>query len=209
MYYGGKLSLLSIFSVIGHSTPSHLSDKLSGYDTSTTARSSRYLIDYMLKNIQILKHRGSSSSSTDSLASWSSREARDREGEVRPAGLSLSEARPGAVGESRPATIGINSNGEEGRRIAPLGDLKTHIHDSLSLKCIFPEQGRGIGGLQAVELKKVSTPKVTSSDVGTLNAFMGDDVVYHSLLSGSHFVCLCRRARDRAVLRAQCDHNQW
>jgi len=107
----------------GHSTPSHLSDKLSGYDTSTTARSSR----------------GSSSSSTDSLASWSSREARDREGEVRPAGLSLSEARPGAVGESRPATIGINSNGEEGRRIAPL------------------EQGRGIGGLQAVELKKVRT----------------------------------------------------
>merc|ERR1719474_722216 len=74
----------------GHSTPSHLSDKLSGYDTSTTARSSR----------------GSSSSSTDSLASWSSREARDREGEVRPAGLS------GAVGESRPATIGINSNRE-------------------------------------------------------------------------------------------------
>merc|ERR1719458_1173470 len=44
----------------GHSTPNHLSDKLSGYDTSTTARSSR----------------GSSSSSTDSLASWSSREAR-------------------------------------------------------------------------------------------------------------------------------------
>ena len=108
-----------------------------------------------------MKHRGSSSSSTDSLASWSSREARDREGEVRPAGLS--EARPGAVGESRPATIGINSNGEEGRRIAPLGDLKTHIHDCLSLKCIFPEQGRGIGGLQAVELKKVTTPEVTSS----------------------------------------------
>ena len=58
--------------------------------------------------------RGSSSSSTDSLASWSSREARDREGEVRPAGL----------GEGRPA--GVNSNGEEGRRIAPLGEtLKT------------------------------------------------------------------------------------
>ena len=76
----------------------------------------------MLEKTSILKQRGSSSSSTDSLASWSSREARDREGEVRPAGLS--EARPGAVGESRPATIGINSNGEEGRRIAPLGDLK-------------------------------------------------------------------------------------
>ena len=74
-----------------------MSDKLSGYDTSTTARSSR----------------GSSSSSTDSLASWSSREARDREGEVRPAGL---------VGEARPAGLGVNSNGEEGRRVAPLGN---------------------------------------------------------------------------------------
>merc|ERR1712080_247583 len=95
----------------GHSTPNHLSDKLSGYDTSTTARSSR----------------GSSSSSTDSLASWSSREARDREGEVRPAGL----------GEVR--SVGGNSNGDEGKRMAPL------------------EQGRGIGGLQAVELKKVRT----------------------------------------------------
>merc|ERR1719192_1688078 len=49
--------------------------------------------------------------STDSLASWSSREARDREGEVRPAGL---------VGEVRPAGLGVNSNGEEGRRVAPL-----------------------------------------------------------------------------------------
>ena len=119
---------------------------------------------------------------------------------MRPAGLSLSEARPGAVGESRPATIGINSNGEEGRRIAPLGDLKTHIHDCLSLTCIFPEQGRGTGGLQAVELKKVSTPKVTSSDVRTVDAIMGDDVLNRSLLSGSHFVCLCRRARNRVVL---------
>jgi len=45
--------------------------------------------------------------------------------------------RPAGLGEARPA--GVNSNGEEGRRIAPL------------------EQGRGIGGLQAVELKKVRT----------------------------------------------------
>jgi len=35
--------------------------------------------------------------------------------------------------------VGGNSNGDEGKRIAPL------------------EQGRGIGGLQAVELKKVRT----------------------------------------------------
>ena len=83
-----------------------MSDKLSGYDTSTTARSSR----------------GSSSSSTDSLASWSSREARDREGEVRPAGL---------VGEVRPAGLGVNSNGEEGRRVAPLGNK--------ALELLFPQ----------------------------------------------------------------------
>ena len=106
-----------------------MSDKLSGYDTSTTARSSR----------------GSSSSSTDSLASWSSREARDREGEVRPAGL---------VGEVRPAGLGVNSNGEEGRRIAPLGEILIFSLDTrasligICHHCDFQSKGEELGAFR-------------------------------------------------------------
>ena len=86
--------------------------------------------------------RGSSSSSTDSLASWSSREARDREGEVRPAGL----------GEARPA--GVNSNGEEGRRIAPLGEILIFSLDTrasligICNNCDFQSKGEELGAFR-------------------------------------------------------------
>jgi len=94
------------------SSQSSHSHQLSGYETSTTARSSR----------------GSSSSSTDSLASWSSKEA--------SGGLNTSREMcdpPDRVSRLGPA------NGEEARR-HPLLD-----------------EGRSIGGLQALQLRKVRT----------------------------------------------------
>lgn len=110
---GGKHSHAG--SVIsGISSHSH---QLSGYDTSTTAQSSR----------------GSSSSSTDSLASWSSKEA--------PGGI-LNTSREVSEATDR----GLRSNGGDERRPHP------HTPSSHPV-----EQGRGVGGLQALELKRVRT----------------------------------------------------
>lgn len=75
--------------------------------------------------------RGSSSSSTDSLASWSSKDASG----------GLNTSRETSEPPDRASRLGGSSNGGE----------------ELGRKTISLEQGRAMGGLQALELRKVRT----------------------------------------------------
>jgi len=102
---------------------------LSGYDTSTTARSSR----------------GSSSSSTDSLASWSSKETSGHNtsgghNSAHSGGGHSSSGGKEMLGHISGDMVVRGPNGQDPiTRPQPLG------------------QGKGVGGLQAVELRKVRT----------------------------------------------------
>jgi len=103
---------------------------LSGYDTSTTARSSR----------------GSSSSSTDSLASWSSKETSGH----NTSGGHNSAHSGGGHNTSGGKESGGHISSDGGHRGGPNGQELQGRPQPLG-------QGKGVSGLQAVELRKVRT----------------------------------------------------